>query len=260
MIVAFYKQKEFLVPVHFQQHFLRLSEGEDRIDVSEYVPNPVEDVKTVCVGSFNTYTENRKLSEQQLEAYHFTHSKVVALLREKQATLRELNKEFSEISFVETPSDTGISCFHEWYSKMTDLLWVQRFETPAVDVASLDFEALPIINKTMIEAIAVRHICAAGVKYLLEVEKYYEKVFESRKDDILHFRCYKCYLPDLGICAVYSEDGAFIDFVMATDNDVQSLNSNMFAGYRSEHEVYKELKEFADTFSIELTEKQENDA
>lgn len=232
-VVAVYRDKKIQLSEDVSERFLQLSGGEDEIDVSEYVPNPVEDIKAVCVGSYNSFTEQRRLSIYDLENYHRVHSKVVALLREKQKTMKELAKHFSEISFVDPP-DSEVRSIHEYYESTCNHLWEQRKEVmymPSEDI--LIKEILPPINQTMIEAIATRHICAASVKLLAEAEKYYEEIFETQTDTVTHYKCYRCYLPDLGVCAVYDEGGRFIDFRYPFETDTQSLNSLIFAGFRN---------------------------
>lgn len=232
-VVAVYRDKKIQLSEDVSERFLQLSGGEDEIDVGEYVPNPVEDIKAVCVGSYNSFTEERRLSIYDLEGYHRVHSKVVALLREKQKTMKELTKYFSEISFVDPP-DSEVRSIHEYYESTCNHLWEQRKEVTFMPSEEIIVKGmLPAINETMIEAIIGRHICAASTKLLAEAEKYYEEIFETQTDTVTHYKCYRCYLPDLGVCAVYDEDGCFIDFRFPFETDTQSLNSNIFAGFRN---------------------------
>lgn len=232
-VIGIYRDKRIILSEVVSEKFLSLSEGDTEIDISDYVPSMVGDVKAVSVRSHSSYVEKKRLSMFDLEHYHHVHSRAVALHREKQKTLKELAKQFSEISFIDSP-DREISGMHEYYEKLTNLLWEQRKELPLfLEAETIIVEMLPEINKTMMEAIATRHICAASVKCLAEAEQYYETIFETQTDNITHYRCYRCYLPDLDISAIYDEDGMLVDLEHARQSDKESLNSLIFAGFRN---------------------------
>ena len=237
-VVGSYAGKEIVISsAQAAQMLLAATGGDTNPDLTPYVPTFIPDVATVCVGSYISYSETVKLNPAELDDYHSTHSRIVVLLHDKQRALKELTKLFGELGYIDTPEES-VSSIHQYYTANANMLWAQRHAQLAAPVTDTDLTPetlydLPDINRAMMEAIAARYICAASVKFLSDAQKFYEIVLETCTDTKQHFKCYRVYLADLDICAVYDSAGKFIDFCTPYDQDRQSLNANLFAGYRN---------------------------
>ena len=214
--------------------------GETEIEIANYVPAFLPDVAAQCVASFREFSQSRQLTDEEMLPYHHTHSVCVALLKEKNRQLKEMAKIFAEISYVEIEMPPEGGTLHDVYQYMLQHLWdvkcqsLPEFEETIAETESviLRIDEMPAINQDMIRYIAQTNICAAGIKYLSECEKYYELIFETRTISVTHKNCYSIYLPDLDICAAYTADGDFITLLQPDSKDRSSLNSTCFLGYR----------------------------
>lgn len=231
--IGVYRDKKIVLSDRIGKNFPTFSEENPEVNISEYIPKLIDDVQSVSVRSHQSYTEQKNISSHDLEQYHYVHSKVVALHREKQRTLKELLKQFNELSFV-PPYDDVEESMHNYYKEVAKVLWKQKKEAEELpETETTIIELLPLVNRAMVEEIASRYICSASIKFLAEAEAYYESIFETQIDFIIHKNCYRIYLPDLDISAIYNESGMFIDFEAPYNSDRESLHSNFFLGFRN---------------------------